>query len=311
MVVPILGPCLGGLIVGHLSWPWIFYVNVPVCLLALALARRGVPRDTGRAGARLDVAGLVLVSPGLAALVYGLAQVGDQGGFGHARVLVPLAAGAVLVAVFAVRALHTAHPLVDLRLFEVRSFAASSALIFTTGLTMYGGMFLLPLYYQQVRGEGVIAAGLLLAPQGLGSLLARATGGLTDRVGPRPVVVAGLLLTAAGTVPFATGARNALLLAAALVVRGLGMSAANLAVMVGAFQGLAAERVPHASAATRVVQQLGGSFGTAVLAVLLQRGGGTDTAFAHTFAWTTAFTIVACGVGLCLPARVAAAERPS
>ena len=316
MVVPILGPCLGGLIVGHLSWPWIFYVNVPVCLLALALAWRGVPRDTGRDGARLDVGGLLLASPGLAALVYGLAQVGDQGGFGHARVLVPLAAGAVLVAVFAVRAPRTAHPLVDLRLFEVRSFAVSSALIFTTGLTMYGGMFLLPLYYQQVRGEGVIAAGLLLAPQGLGSLLARATGGLTDRVGPRPVVVAGLLLTAVGTLPFAAGpfaagTRNALLPAAALVVRGLGMSAANLAVMVGAFQGLDAERVPHASAATRVVQQLGGSFGTAVLAVLLQRGGGTDTAFAHTFAWTTAFTIVACGVGLCLPARVAAAERPS
>jgi hypothetical protein len=123
--------------------------------------------------------------------------------------------------------------------------------------------------------------------------------------------VAGLLLTALGTLPFATGTGNGLLLAAALVVRGLGMSAANLAVMVGAFQGIAPERVPHASATTRIVQQLGGSFGTAVLAVLLQRGGGTDLAFAHTFAWTTAFTVVACGVGLCLPTRVAAPEPPS
>ncbi|MEU6146079.1 DHA2 family efflux MFS transporter permease subunit [Streptomyces sp. NPDC047081] len=311
VVGPILGPVLGGLIVAHLSWHWIFYVNLPLCLLAIVLALRGVPRDEGTRAARLDLTGLALVSPGLAALIYGLAQVGDQGGFGHARVLVPMTVGAVLVAAFVVRALRVPQPLVDLRLFRVRSFGVASALTFTGGLTLFGGMFLLPLYYQQVRHEGVIDAGLLLVPQGVGALLARTTGSLSDRVGPRPVAVTGLLLTALGTLPFAAGADNGYLLAAALLVRGFGMSAANLALLVGAFRDLAPADVPHASSATRILQQLGGSFGTAVLAVLLQSGGGTDTAFAHTFAWTTAFTVVAAGVGLCLPVRVAVAQPAS
>ena len=101
---------------------------------------------------------------------------------------------------------HTARPLVDLRLFRVRSFASASALTFTGGLTLYGGMFLLPLCFQQVRHESVIGAGPLLVPQGVGALPARATGGLADRVGPRPVAVAELLLSTAGTLPFAAGA---------------------------------------------------------------------------------------------------------
>jgi EmrB/QacA subfamily drug resistance transporter len=310
LVGPILGPVLGGLIVGHLSWRWIFYVNVPICLLAIELARRGVPKDSGRATAHLDVLGLALVSPGFAAVIYGLSEVGGQGGFGHARVLVPLAAGVLLVAAFVVRSLGSPEPLVDLRLFRIRSFAASSALLFAGGLAMFGGMFLLPLYYQQVRGESVVAAGLLLAPQGVGALLARTAGSLTDRHGPRPMVLGGLLLTAVGTLPFVTGTGDDLLLSLALVVRGLGMSAVNLGVMVGAFEGLTPEQIPHASSATRIVQQLGGSFGTAVLATVLAHGHG-GAGFPHAFAWATAFTVVACGVGLCLPVRVAAAERPS
>lgn len=205
----------------------------------------GRSKDAGRATARLDLTGLLLVSPGLAALIYGLSEVGNQGGFGHARVLVPMAGGALLVVAFALRALRTAQPLVDLRLFRVRAFAVSSALTFTSGLTLFGGMFL-PLYYQQVRHESVIAAGLLLVPQGIGALLARTTGGLTDRLGPRPIAVTGLLLTALGTLPFAAHTHDDLFLSLALVVRGFGMSAANLALMVGAFQGLApsASRTP-------------------------------------------------------------------
>jgi len=289
MVVPILGPVLGGLIVGRLSWRWIFYVNLPVCLLALALAWRGIPKDTPRLG--------------LATLVYGLSETGV------ARAsAIPV--GAVLIALFARHALRIRDPLVDLRLFQDRAFALSSLLAFLNGLTLFGGMFLLPVYYQQVRGEGVIAAGLLLAPQGLGSLLARVTGPLTDRLGPRPVVVAGMLLCALGTLPFLFPHPGAALLAVALVVRGLGVSAANMAVMVGAYQGLDRARSPHAGTSIRIVQQVGGGVGTAVLATVLAHGHG-GTAFPHAFAWATAFTVVACGVGLCLPVRVASAELPS
>ena len=130
-VVPILGPVISGLIISNVSWRWIFYVNVPICLTGMILAWRGLPagrpgQDTGQAAGirpRLDVIGLVLLCPALAALLYGLAQVSSAGGFGHLRVLVPLLAGSVLLAGFVVHALRmTGEPLVDLRLFRLAQF---------------------------------------------------------------------------------------------------------------------------------------------------------------------------------------------
>lgn len=310
LVGPILGPVVGGLILGHLSWRWIFYINVPICLAAIVLAWRSLAADPPRRGHRLDVVGLLLLSPALAALIYGLSQVGDQGGFDHPQVLVPLLAGVLLLGGFLWHALHTDAPLIDLRLFRTRAFAASSTLLFLSGLAMFGSMLLLPLYYQQVRGASVVAAGVLLAPQGVGSLLARAAGGLTDRIGPRPVILAGIVLTALGTVPFAMADQhtNGLLLAAAQVVRGVGLSAATMAVMIGAFNGLPREQIPHASSTTRIMQQVGGSFGTAVLAVILQTQladhpgpAGQALAFGHTFTLALAFTALAVVPALLLP----------
>ncbi|MFF8510668.1 DHA2 family efflux MFS transporter permease subunit [Streptomyces sp. NPDC015492] len=314
---PVLGPVLGGLVLGHVGWRWIFYVNLPVCLLALALAWRGVPRDprrvpgaTPRRGSRLDVVGLALVCPGLTALVYGLTRVDGRAdvlvpvdGLVPTDVLVPTAAGVVLVAAFVGRSLRSSAPLVDVRLFRVPSFAASSVLMFVGGLTTYGGMFLLPLYCQAVLDEGVVATGLLLVPQGMGALAARVTGVLTDRVGARPVVVAGLLLSSAATVPFVLSAGDGPLVCVALFLRGFGLSAVNIAVMVGAYQGLEDSRVPDASTATRIVQLVGGCVGTAAFAVLLGRGGQSAAAFAHAFGWTVALTVCAVAVAALLPGR--------
>jgi EmrB/QacA subfamily drug resistance transporter len=294
LIGPILGPVIGGLLVGHFSWHWIFYVNVPICILAIVLAVRVLEPDPEPTAAALDVPGLLLVSPALAGIIYGLTQVGERGGFGHPTVLVPIAAGLLLLVTFVLR--RTAEPLIDLSLFRTRSFAASTALLFLTGFALYGAMLLLPLFYQQARGEGVIAAGLLLVPQGLGSLLARAAGGLTDRLGPKPVVIAGIVLTALGTIPFAFAGTTYWLLGAALVVRGAGLSAVNLAVMVGAFRDLQPQQIPHGSSTTRIMQQLGGSFGAATLAVILQSqltAHPADIAYADTFWWAIAFTVVA------------------
>ncbi len=188
LVGPILGPVLGGLILGNLSWRWVFLFNVPVCLVALVLAWRAMPSDPPRGGQRLDALGLALLSPAVAALIYGLARVGPSGGFADASVVVPFAIGLGLLAAFIVHALGTrAEPIVDLRLFQVRSFWASTCLLFLAGLSLYGALLLLPLFYQQVRGEDVLAAGLLLVPQGIGALLVRVWAGeLTDRVAPAP-----------------------------------------------------------------------------------------------------------------------------
>jgi EmrB/QacA subfamily drug resistance transporter len=311
VLVPILGPVVGGLIVSNLSWRWIFYVNVPICLVALVLAWRGMSPSRGTAAApRLDVAGLALLSPAVALMLYGLAQVSGDGGFAHRGVLIPLAAGAVLLASFigwALRPHRGVTPLIDMRLLRVRSFSGASALMFISGLSMYGALFLLPLYYQQVRGASALGAGLLLAPQGIGALLPRTLAGkLTDRIGPRPVVLAGMAIAAAGTVPFAlAGAHTSeLLLSLVLVVRGAGLTTANIALMAGAFTGLPRESVPDASSVTRIMQQVGGSFGTAVLAVIL-----VGHSFQATFWWSVAFTALAVLPAAMLPARRAAAQE--
>ncbi|GAA1597395.1 MDR family MFS transporter [Kribbella karoonensis] len=293
LVGPILGPVIGGVLVGHLDWRWIFYVNVPICLVAIVLAVRTLPPDPAPTGAALDVTGLLLVSPALAGIIYGLSRVGEHG-FGHAAVLVPIAIGVILLAAFVLR--RTAEPLIDLALFRTRSFAASTALLFFTGFGLYGAMLLLPLFYQQARGATVTAAGLLLVPQGIGSLIARTAGGLADRHGPRPVVLIGIALTTIGTVPFAFSDPSYWLLAIALVIRGAGLSAVNLAVMVGAFRDLEPAQIPHASSTTRIMQQLGGAFGAATLAVVLQSQltrHSIQLAYAHSFAWAIGFTVLA------------------
>jgi MFS family permease len=267
-----------------------------------------IPADAPCASGRLDVLGLALLSPALVGVLYGLSEVGSAGGFGSVRVLVPMVAGLVLLGGFVVHALRVDQPLIDLRLFRSRSFATSSTLLLLSGLALFGSMLLLPLYYQDVRGQSIVAAGLLLAPQGIGSLLARGVGGLADRIGARPVVFLGIALTVLGTVPFAfAGAgTNNLVLVAALVVRGVGLSAANLAIMVGAFQGLPAEQIPHASSGIRIMQQLGGSLGTAVLAVILQSQLATQStasAFGHTFGWALGLSVLAVIPAVLLPRR--------
>lgn len=306
---PILGPVLGGLILGHLNWPWIFYVNIPICVTALLLARHAVPADKPHRALRLDWPGLLMLSPALAALIYGLTQVGEQGGVLRAGVIAPVAAGVLLLIGFIARALRTADPLIDLRLLRIRSFAASCVLLFASGLALFGSLLLLPIFYQQLRGETVISTGLLLAPQGLGSLLARPVGALTDRTGPRPVIFGGLALAALAAVAFSFAGPDTPMsvLSVVLVVLGFGISSTNMAVMVGAYRDLSTDQIPHASSVTRVLQQLGGAFGAAVIAVVLQRQLTTHPAaqqtiaFAHTFWWIAAFAALAIIPTLLLP----------
>jgi EmrB/QacA subfamily drug resistance transporter len=320
LIGPIMGPVVGGLILGHASWRWIFSVNAPICLIALACAWWGLPADdTARTAYRLDAVGLALLSPALAAGILGLSQIAVRGGIAYAPVIGPLVIFAALLAAFTAHTWRTrAVPVVDLRLFRVRSFSAASALLLLSGLSLYGAMLLLPLYYQQERGASVVTAGLLLAPQGLGSLLVRTRlGRLTDQLGPRPVILGCVLVTLLGTLPFAFAGPHTdeWLLAIALVVRGAGLSGIMLAVMTAAFHGLDPRQVPHASSATRIAQQVGGSFGAAVLAVILQRrlaGAGAATAFPHTFRWAAGFTVVALIPALLLPTtRRSTAAQPA
>lgn len=188
-------------------------------------------------------------------------------------------------------------------------------MLFLAGLSVYGPLLLFALYYQQIRGQSALLAGLMLAPQGIGSLLPRTlVGKLTERIGPRLIVVAGLLLTGLGTVAFtqAGPSTSQWLLAGSLLVRGAGLGAATIAVMAGAFEGVPHDEVPDASSTTRIVQLVGGSFGAAVLAVILARqltsldalgAASRRAAFDIAFWWAIGFGVLAVLPALLLPSR--------
>ncbi|MCL6457481.1 MAG: DHA2 family efflux MFS transporter permease subunit, partial [Gorillibacterium sp.] len=197
---PILGPVLGGVIVTSLSWQWIFYVNIPISIVALLLAGWGIPNDEpSNSKQPIDVIGLLLLSPSFAMLIFGISQISKNGS------IVPLLIGLVLMAAFIVYTLLTKKsPLLDLRLFKSRNFLASNVMLFISGMVLNGALLLIPLYYQQVRGESVLNTGLLLIPQGVGMLLTRSwIGGLADRMGSRIIVIISLAVTIIATLPFA------------------------------------------------------------------------------------------------------------
>jgi EmrB/QacA subfamily drug resistance transporter len=312
---PILGPLVGGAILTHLDWRFMFWVNVPFCVAGLVLAARYLPADKLPAGPRprLDLPGLALLTPGIAAIILGLSDAGSNAGFGHPGVIVPLVVGVALTAAFTGYALRLGRkhgqPLVDVSLLARRPVASASAVLFFSGFSLYGAMLLLPLYYQELRGFSALTAGLMLVPQGAGTLLSRGLAGrLTDKVGGRPIAVAGFVIVAAATVPFAFAGphTNSWLLALWLVIRGFGLGAVTIPVMAIAFLGLNREQIADSSVVTRMVQQVGGSFGTAVLAVILSAAvtahrGDLATGFDIAFWWATGFSAVAVLLSCWLP----------
>src|SRR5438094_524878 len=194
MLAPILGPTIGGLIVDNASWRWIFYVNVPIGVIAIIAALRALPRVEPGRSAALDVRGLALMSTGLPIFTYGLAEVGSTGSFTATKVVVPILVGLLLVGLFAVHALRVPHPLLDLRLYRRPTFSSASFAMFCLGAALFGGMILMPLYWQQIRFESVVDTGLLTAPMGLGmALVMPFAGRLADRVGGGPLALAGVL----------------------------------------------------------------------------------------------------------------------
>ncbi len=269
---PAFGPVLGGLLVQYVGWQWIFFMNVPVGLAGIALAWRLLPDHRAQGRHRLDLVGLLLASPGIALLTFGLAEIPARGGLGHPTVYLPLLGGAALLTVFIVHARRTDDPLIDVRLFASMRLAAATATTFLLGLALFGSLLVLPLYFQIVRGEGALVTGLLLIPQGLAAAAAMPfVGSLTDRFGGGRVVLVGVTLLAAGTAVLTQVSAETPypLLLAALAVRGLGLGASMMPAMAAAYAAMHPDNVPRATSGLNVMQRVGGSIGGAVLAVIL------------------------------------------
>ena len=306
---PILGPVIGGLVLDYLDWHWLFLVTVPFSLVGLILAALYLPKDEATRPAPLDIVGFVLMAAGLAAVLFGLSNASKDGGFLHPDVLVPAIGGTLAIGGFVWWTLRRpGRELVDLALLKHRPLASSTLLLFFSGVALYGAMLLIPLYFQQLRGMSPLTAGLLLIPQGVGSLASRTLAArLSETIGARWVVAVGFAIVALGTVPFltATEETSLALISAFLLIRGIGLGAVTVPLMALAFEGLANDEVPHASVINRIGQQLGGSFGTAVLAVILQTAitaaAVPAMGFQVAFWWATGFTVAAVALSFLLP----------
>jgi EmrB/QacA subfamily drug resistance transporter len=274
VLAPVVGPTLGGFLLEAVSWRSIFLINVPIGVVALVLGLRLLPQDEGAPTYRLDVSGLFLASVSLSLLTYGLSEVVADPVITRAQVLAPVVVGAVLLAVFVRHALRREHPLLDLHLFRDRSYGLASLGVLINGAISLGGLILLPLYLQGVRGESATTTGLLVAPTAIGVVLVmRRAGRLTDRHGGGRVATVGTAILTAGTVPLAWVDPHSSywFIVGCMFVRGLGTGLAGMPLMAAALASIEAHKAPDASAQLFVLQRVGGSFGTAVLIVVVER----------------------------------------
>jgi EmrB/QacA subfamily drug resistance transporter len=316
MIAPILGPVVGGLILENLHWSWIFFVNVPIGIIAFVLGWRMLPHtDSGEAG-NLDILGLALLPAGFAAFIYGISELGSGSALGSGKVIVPCIAGVVLIVVFCFHALRVERPLLDIRMYANRVFAGAAFTNFGLGAALFGAMILVPLYYQEVRGQSVINTGLLTGPQGIGALIAMPLASrLTQRFSGGRVAMCGVSLLCISTFPFTFIGANTSIVAISLVlvVRGLSIGLCFMPAMSAAFSAMRPDQISDATPQINALQRTGGAIGTAVLAVVLQRAGAgahtpTELASAFDTAYWWALGIAALSLIPCL--MLLRAERP-
>ncbi|WP_282803698.1 MDR family MFS transporter [Secundilactobacillus kimchicus] len=273
MLGPIFGPVIGGLIVQYLSWRWIFFVNVPVVVIAFLLILFKLPMTPPKnKTAVFDWIGVALLSTGSATIVYGIVQASAKASFANQTTEFDVAVGVGLILVYGLYAFFRRdQAVVPLSLFKRRNFTGSIFGLMLAGIVTNGPMLLLPLFFQNLRGQSVAMAGLSLIPQGIGMLLARPViGRYIDRIGARWVLIAGLLVTLIGTVPFLWFDQhtNFYLLMAVLFVRGLGAGAIVSPLMTDSFVGQELKFSGQISIAGRITQNVGGALGSALMATV-------------------------------------------
>jgi EmrB/QacA subfamily drug resistance transporter len=253
------------------SWRWIFFINVPIGIVAFVLGMIVLEPDQSQPSHKLDWLGALLLSPGLAIFIYGLAE-SSSFGFGSPRSWGPTLVGLVLIVAWFLHTWRSPNPLIDLRTFAHTRAGAAAGTFFLFAISVFGTMLLVPLYYQAVRGASALQAGLLLAPGGLGAMLLMPVAGkLTDRYGPTWLPATGLPLVAIGLIPFVFVGPNTsyVLLCSGQFVQGLGMGLAMMPNMTAAMQAVPPAAIARTSTAMNIIRQAGASIGTAILSVIL------------------------------------------
>ena len=274
-----IGPLVGGAVVQGISWQWIFWLNVPIGLALIPLARLRLQESRGPNDS-LDLPGVGLASVGLFGIVWGLVR-GNQVGWGSAEIVFALVAGTVVLALFVLWELRTKEPMLPLRFFRNRTFTAANVASLLMFFGMFGSIFLLAQFFQTVQGYSPLQAGLRILPwTAMPIFVAPIAGALSDRIGGRPLMVTGLGLQAAGlawiaAVSTPTVAYSALVVP--FILSGVGMALYFAPVANVVLSSVRPEEEGQASGANNAIRELGGVFGVAVLASVFAHYGGYRT----------------------------------
>ena len=306
-----LGPLVGGAIAEGLDWTWIFWLNVPIGVAAIPLVLRKIDECYG-GDSGFDVPGLALISAGALGLVWGLVR-GNAVGWGSLEIVGALAAGALLVAAFIAWELRAAEPMLPMRFFRSRAFAAGNAAIFFTLASLFGAVFFFAQMLQTAFGYGPLDAGLRLMPWTVTFItVAPVVGNLVDRVGERPFMVGGLSLQAIALGWIALIADSGFTYSEFLapsILAGVGVSMAIPAAQNSVVGAFSVEDIGKAAGANSMMRELGGVFGIAVAAALFAGAGSyaSPDAFLDGFAPAVAalagFSALGAIVALALPGR--------
>ena len=296
VLAPVVGPTVGGILLQSFGWQWIFLINVPIGVVALIYGIKVLPSDEPEVAGKLDVVGLVLAAIGTVGLIYGLSEAARVGHLTSIGSGGAIALGLTMLAAFVLWSLRAPVPLLNLRLFQHRGYAAVAAASLMSGAAMFASMIVSPLYFQIVRGEDATHTGLLVAPTSIGvAMVISAAGRATDRYGGGRIAIIGLLIGSFSLLPYTVFDEHTpyLLIIGISVIRGIGFGAIGLPLFAVAFSMLGEDQVRDGSAQLNIVQRVGGSLGTAVATVILQQAlaghantpAGHAKAFQYTYWW--------------------------
>ena len=271
MLGPAIGPTLAGYLVQYVDWRFIFFINVPIGIFAVFASSRVLKETARRVAGKLDVWGVALVALGSGSLLLGIGN-GPADGWNSPTVIGEIVVGIAALITFVFVELRTDEPLLELRLFKSYNFSLGLFITLIVQIGLFGAIFLLPLFLQNMRGMGAMDTGMMLIPQAVTvALVMPISGRINDRYGARVLLIPGMALLAYSTYRFHTLSveTSNLEIIQTLMLRGLGMGLAMMPATTVAMNAVPRHMIPRATALTQALQRIAGSFGTATMATVL------------------------------------------
>jgi EmrB/QacA subfamily drug resistance transporter len=307
------GPVVGGLIIQGLDWHWIFWLNVPLGVVTVALSLRRIPATRGPA-ARLDVPAALLSAGASLAIIWGLVR-GNQAGWGSAEIVGALAAGAALLAALVAWERRASNPMLPLRLFRNRGFTAANATSLLNSASLTSAAFFIAQYFQMVRGDSPMTAGLhMLTWTATPVLVAPLAGRLSDRIGRRPVMATGMVLQAFGVALLALLGTQGVAYSALILpsfIAGVGVSMVLPTAPTAALGSVLPADIGKAAGVNSTLQRFGSAFGVALAAAVFSATGRLGTALSFDAGFRPALALSAVVSAIGALAALAAAGRPA